>query len=286
MPKQKAKSNKDVYEKVEDLPEVRQKNYFSILEDFDKQVEARIEETYSSIGAIQTQIRSQFKVAMLQQSRSVRSMKVEDFYYNNIDNANNLDLTVECAKVAVSVSNDVNNEVKTTVKGPVNKKDGGGKKRSKKSSILAQGPPMTGTRKSSRKRLAPSWGGEAPLASSTLTAAALGGFSTIKSSRTKGRVAQPLSELGTSMITPKFDPATPLHRTAMRTQKADEKFLVSMNGSPVYVGGRGASRAKNENLIPVPIGDGKTLMVPSDDPSIQPIIQKLRESCMNIMSKK
>ena len=80
-------------------------------------VEARIEETYSSIGAIQTQIRSQFKVAMLQQSRSVRSMKVEDFYYNNIDNANNLDLTVECAKVAVSVSNDVNNEVKTTVKG-------------------------------------------------------------------------------------------------------------------------------------------------------------------------
>ena len=37
MPKQKAKSNKDVYEKVEDLPEVRQKNYFSILEDFDKQ---------------------------------------------------------------------------------------------------------------------------------------------------------------------------------------------------------------------------------------------------------
>ena len=59
-----------------------------------------------------------------------------------------------------------------------------------------------------------------------------------------------------------------------------------MNGSPVYVGGRGASRAKNENLIPVPIGNGKTLMVPSDDPSIQPIIQKLKESCMNIMSKK
>ena len=37
MPKQKAKSNKDVYEKLEDLPEGRQKNYFSILEDFDKQ---------------------------------------------------------------------------------------------------------------------------------------------------------------------------------------------------------------------------------------------------------
>ena len=80
-------------------------------------VEARIEQIYSKIGAIQSQIRSQFKVAMLQQSRNIRSMKVEEFYYNNVDKANNLDLTVECAKVAVSISNDVNNEVKTTVKG-------------------------------------------------------------------------------------------------------------------------------------------------------------------------
>ena len=55
----------------------------------------------------------------------------------------------------------------------------------------------------------------------------LGGFSTIKSTRTKGRVAQPLSELGTSMITPKFDPATPLHRTAMRTQKAGRLIFFS-----------------------------------------------------------
>ena len=85
-----------------------------------------------------------------------------------------------------------------------------------------------------------------------------GGFSTMNPIRTKGRVAQlktPSVELnGSTMITPKFDPATPLHRTAMRTQKAGEKFLVSMDGSPVYVGGRGGSRSKNENLIPVPIG--------------------------------
>ena len=85
-----------------------------------------------------------------------------------------------------------------------------------------------------------------------------GGFSTMNPIRTKGRVAQlktPSLELnGSTMITPKFDPATPLHRTAMRTQKAGEKFLVSMDGSPVYVGGRGGSRSKNENLIPVPIG--------------------------------
>ena len=116
-----------------------------------------------------------------------------------------------------------------------------------------------------------------------------GGFSTTKTSRMQGRVAQlqtPSLRLGTTMITPKFDPATPLHRTAMRTAKADEKYLVSMDGSPVYVGGRGGSRSKNENLIPVPIGNGKTLMVPSDDPDVQPIIQKLIKSCINSMNKK
>merc|ERR1711982_271902 len=132
MPKRKAKSNKDVYEKAEDLPEGHKKRYDSILEDIDKQVEARIEQIYSKIGAIQSQIRSQFKVAMRQQSRNIRSMKVEEFYYNNVDKANNLDLTVECAKVAVSISNDVNNEVKTTVKGPGKKRDGNGKKKPKK----------------------------------------------------------------------------------------------------------------------------------------------------------
>jgi len=289
MPKKKATSNKDVYEKAEDLPEGRKKLYDSILEDFDKQVEARIEQIYSSIGAIQTQIKSQYKVAVLQQSRNVRSMKVEDFYYNDIGSINNLDLTVECAKVAVSISNTVSNEVKT-VEGPNKKKGGGRKGNKKKSSILAQGPTMTGTRKSSRKRVASSSISDVPLASSTLTAAALGGFSTMNPTRTKGRVAQlktPSVELnGTTMITPKFDPATPLHRTAMRTQKAGEKFLVSMDGSPVYVGGRGGSRSKNENLIPVPIGNGKTLMVPSDDPDVQPIIQKLIKNCMNSMNKK
>jgi len=293
MPKRKATSNKDVYEKAEDLPEGRKKTYDSILEDFDKQVEARIEQIYSSIGAMQNQIKSQFKVALLQLPRTVRSMKVEDFYYNDVTNDNNLDLTVECAKVAVSISNTVSNEVKT-VEGPNKKKGGGRKGNKKKSSILAQGPSMTGTRQSNRKRVASSMINGVPLASSTLTAAALGGFTGFTGMnpiRTKGRIAQlktpsgPSVELnGTTMITPKFDPATPLHRTAMRTKKAGEKFLVSMDGSPVYVGG--GSRSKNENLIPVPLGDGRTLMVPSDDPDVQPIIQKLIENSLNSMNKK
>ena len=121
---------------------------------------------YSFIGASQNKIKSQFRLALCQQPRNIRSMKVEDFYYNEIDNLN---LTVECAKVAVGISNDVNDEMKTMFK----KRKKSGKISKKKSSILAQGP-MTGTRKSTRKRLAPSWVGGDPLASSTLTAAALG----------------------------------------------------------------------------------------------------------------
>ena len=86
------------------------------------------------------------------------------------------------------------------------------------------------------------------------------------------------------MITPKFDPKTPLNRTAMRTRKDEEKFLVSMNGSPVYVGGR--AKAKNDNMIPVPIGNGQTLVIPADNPEVQPLIQELIKNCMSIMNKK
>lgn len=37
MPKKKVSSNKDVFEKADDLPECRKKIYDTILEDFDKQ---------------------------------------------------------------------------------------------------------------------------------------------------------------------------------------------------------------------------------------------------------
>jgi len=86
------------------------------------------------------------------------------------------------------------------------------------------------------------------------------------------------------MITPKFDPTTPLTKTVTRTRREEEKFLVSINGSPVYVGSR--AKAKNDNLIPVPIGNGQTLVIPADNPEVQPLIQDLIRNCMNIMNKK
>ena len=184
----------------------------------------------------------------------------------------------------MSVSNSIKDEVQTAAgKGATAKKKAGGKK-SKKSSILAQGPTSTAVRRSTRKRAAPSWISETPLASSTLTAAALGcTTATAKTSRVR-RNLNPAPTPIASLITPKFDPMTPLNRTAMRTRRDEEKFLVSMNGSPVYVGGRG--KAKNDNLIPVPIGNGQTLVIPADNPEVQPLIQDLIRNCMSIMNKK
>ena len=118
---------------------------------------------------METKIRSQFKVALLQMPRNIRTLKAEDYYYEEEDSSEWNDLNVECAKVAVSVTNSVSQEVKTTVKG---KKKAPA--RSKKSSMLAAGPTYSNTRRSSRKRTQPSWLSETPLASSTLTAAALG----------------------------------------------------------------------------------------------------------------
>ena len=196
-------NNKDVYEKAEDLPEGKKKAYDSILEDFDRQgnilqcrlltnlntflikfqrfslsVASRIEQINSSIEALQKQIKSQFRVAKVRLPKAVRDDKAENFYYNDGDNdeaiADKLNMTVELAKVAVEITKEVSAEVKNTVKSKGKKASA--KLSKKKSSILSQGPALTSTavRRSTRKRTAPSWISETPLASSTLTAAALG----------------------------------------------------------------------------------------------------------------
>ncbi len=96
----------------------------------------------------------------------------------------------------------------------------------------------------------------------------------------------------TPFITPKFDPSMPMQRTVMRVAKPDET-LVSLSGSPVYAGplaqstaikassrrgaprttgrARTASKAKKAEewdstmLLPIPLGNGRTMMLPIDD---------------------
>ena len=139
-------------------------------------VVARIEQIHSAINALQTQVKSQFRMNLLKEPRNIRQMKVEDLYYNEEHNQFiNDKINVECAKVAMSVDKLVLNEVKTNVKSKGKKGITKGTKN--KSSILSQCPGLasTGIRRSTRKRTnQSSWISETPLASSTLTAAALG----------------------------------------------------------------------------------------------------------------
>lgn len=98
----------------------------------------------------------------------------------------------------------------------------------------------------------------------------------------------------TPAITPKFDITTPLNRSVMRLARPDET-LVSLSGSPVYAppstqkrknlveikritvlekqpnffkllmfcaGGRGKKEASTSELLPIPLGNGRNLMVP------------------------
>jgi hypothetical protein len=80
----------------------------------------------------------------------------------------------------------------------------------------------------------------------------------------------PKSQPGLQFITPKFSMATPLHKSVMRTAKPNE-MLVSLSGSPVYIEamtGKGRGRKPADSvMVPVPIGSGKTLMVPAESPT-------------------
>ena len=79
---------------------------------------------------------------------------------------------------------------------------------------------------------------------------------------------------GLPFITPKFNTATPLHRTAMRVPKPDEVAL-SLNGSPLYLSataargrGRGKTRKDSEpDAVPFKLRDGNTLMIPAKSPT-------------------
>lgn len=132
----------------------------------------------SAVEALQKQVTSQFRVAKVRLPKAVREDKAENYYYNENDEEeaieSKLNMTVELAKVAVEISKEVSNDVKNNVKSSTKGKRTRASK--KNSSILSHGPSLTstGVRKSTRKRTTSTGFPETPLASSTLTAAALG----------------------------------------------------------------------------------------------------------------
>ena len=110
-------------------------------------------------------------------------------------------------------------------------------------------PPSTGVRRSTRKRVPRNLEMETP--------------------------SNPKRPQSMSLITPKFDMATPLSRTVMRLAKPNET-LVSLSGSPVYAGNtttakkRGKKKVDDppENLTVVPLGKGKMMMLPMSTPKV------------------
>ena len=85
---------------------------------------------------------------------------------------------------------------------------------------------------------------------------------------TRGRANNRI--LATPMITPKFDIATPMAKTIYREAKPTET-LISMSGSPVcptIASAAAKSKVKKamKNHFAVPLDNGKTMMVPLDQP--------------------
>ena len=66
----------------------------------------------------------------------------------------------------------------------------------------------------------------------------------------------------------------------MRHQKNTEKFLFSLNGSPVQIM---PNQTQNEDVIPIPLANGSTILVPVDHSDIQPHVEALKKSCLKFV---
>ena len=130
-------------------------------------------------------------------------------------------------------------------------------------------PPSTGVRRSTRKRTANAMETPAP--------------STSAANRTRGRQTASIVK-GSAFETPSIrsvrsDTMTPLNRSVARIAKPGERlFLVSENSSPIVDGtytatkGRAkrpikAAKEASAEEVKIPLGGGRTLMLPVDAPA-------------------
>jgi len=131
------------------------------------------------------------------------------------------------------------------------------KKSTRKPPAHVQRDPQSSVRQSSRKRRGNDTSNDNMLSDLTSTVK--------KSSSSRSNLSVPCTPINpiaggmvnmTPMITPKFNMATPLHRTIRRDPKQNE-FLVSLNGSPVMgTVTKAAGRGKGKNKEPVPMIEG------------------------------
>ena len=112
-------STDDLYA-LEQLPEDKKKCYHSLLEDFDKQVEARIEEARAEVEKIMKQLQNAYKVEIFKLPKDQKNLLIEDLVLKNMEmNRNKSDNPMRessifqsnLAKVSESVDSLVTKEV-------------------------------------------------------------------------------------------------------------------------------------------------------------------------------
>ena len=288
---------------LEQLPDEKKKRYHSLLEDFDKQVKAHIEEARAEMEKMMKQIQNAYRVEIFKLPKDQKNLIQEELVLKNMEEKQKKDgksiressiFQSNMAKVSESVDNLVTKEVAKVEKSAKKKGRGGVstiKKSKPKRSFSEPAPPST-VRRSTRKRM-PSERSilamETPHAGPGMAKGPL--TSTAYSNRIRGvgtrkgmLMETPCNPNYTSAfadvshvlpaITPKFDLATPLHKqfSVMRTANADET-VISLRGSPINVGQTTARKNRRGKIVTpmspvehvsIKIGDGKKLVIPTD----------------------
>ena len=131
----KGKGGSDDVYTLEQLPDEKKKRYHSLLEDFDKQVEAHIEEARAEMEKMMKQIQNVYRVEIFKLPKDHKTLIQEEVALKNLeekqkktDNQNVRESSIfqsNLAKVSESVDNLVTNQVAKIEKSAKKKGRGG-----------------------------------------------------------------------------------------------------------------------------------------------------------------
>lgn len=202
---------KDEMYTYENLPEERKKSLQSMIEDFDKQVEDRIEDANTEMHSLCKSIRNSYKVAVYQLTRHQRDGNHEELVLKNLEDlekgiASSRESEIFSTKLA-KVAERVEENVASTVQSKVmSAKKSHKKKGSTKYSVEKIGKygPLTSTATSNRR-----------------------------CEKIPEGIANLSNIVPASAVTPRFTNAS-INRQMMRLAKPNE-IGISLNGSPIIV---------------------------------------------------
>lgn len=248
----------------------RRENMNLRLKDFDKQLENRAAQMEGELNGVISAINNMYKVDLMKMAHSTRNMNFYDYVAQcQQDDTNPLVLQDAIAQVVEDVSTEVSIKVMQVEAITSTAKKKGGRGRKGKTSENHSTVPV---RSSSRRETSTESNSSRILSD---TSSNIETPSTVTRS-TRGRMTRKDTEtpVGTGkfasqqFITPRFNTATPLHRTVSRVARTNE-VLVSLDGSPVQplaLRSKAAQAEAKQNAL-IPLGKGQTLNVPMNPDS-------------------